>query len=177
MKNNIIILIVIIVILILFGGLIYYVFSNRYDVKKKPILLCKQHKCKNESGPPQVYNIKGNFTYEQANTICTEECGQLATINQLIDSYKKGAEWCNPSWSAEQNVLYPAQKKASCMPNTLPGINGGKQEKTKLYGANCYGSKPINKDFKPKCPSKKKRQCKAPLNSISPFNELQWSQF
>ena len=176
METKIIILVVIIVILVLFGVMTYYVFYNRYAVQKNPLLLCKQRKCNNQGGKPQVYNIKGNFTYDQAKEMCTEECGRLANINDLITSQKKGAEWCSPGWSADQLVLYPAQKAKKCGPYSLAGLNGGKRPPNNKYGANCYGKKPKNGGFKPKCPPQKKGQCKAPLGSISPFNSIIWSE-
>jgi hypothetical protein len=172
MYRNIILPIVILVLLIIFGGLIYYIYS-----KDNSPIICKKEKCKN-TGKIQVYNIKGNLNYDEANSACKAECGQLASLNQMIDAQKKGAEWCNQSWSADQLVLYPSQGKGNCGNGSLPGINGGRMHKNANYGANCYGPKPQNRYFKPTCPPSYKRpSCKIPISSISPFNKERWSEF
>ena len=128
MYGNIILPIVILVLLIIFGGLVYYIYSK----DNTPQSVCKKEKCKN-TGKTQVYNIKGNLTYNQANSACKAECSQLASLNQMIDANKKGAEWCNPSWSANQLVLYPCQGEKNCGPGSLPGeplrgLPGGQRE-------------------------------------------------
>lgn len=178
MDKSLFMILIIIVVVISFSVLIYYTFSARLNIRENPSLLCKPYKCKHNGSNSQVYNIKGNFTYDQANKICTEECGQLATTKELHESYKAGASWMNPSWSANRLVLFPSQKKIKDGNITIEqGLNGGKQSKNKLYGANCFGPKPKNSMFKPKCPPQKKGQCKAPIGSINPFNNLQWSRY
>lgn len=176
MSTNIIIFIVVLIILVLFGGMIYYIYNNRYHLQKNPYLFCEEKRCDNMGGKTQVYNIKGNFTYDQANMICNEECGTLATKQQLIQAQKNGASWCNPGWSADQYVLYPTQENGQCNTNSVTGVNGNKQCSSKTFSANCYGPKPNNRSFKPSCPKQTKTQCKAPLRSISPFNSLKWSE-
>jgi preprotein translocase subunit SecG len=83
----------------------------------------------------EVFNIPGNnYTYSQAQSICSAYDAKLATYDELEDAYVKGAEWCNYGWSEGQMALFPTQKKTY---NTLqsikghehdcgrPGINGG----------------------------------------------------
>ena len=60
----------------------------------------------------QVYNIGNNiFTYDDAKAACKAHNGELATYHQVVDTYKKGGEWCNYGWSDDQMALYPTQKK------------------------------------------------------------------
>ena len=72
----------------------------------------------NESVVPELklkkeaYNIPDNrFTYDDAKAICMAYGGDLATYNQIEESYNKGGEWCNYGWSDDQMVLFPTQKK------------------------------------------------------------------
>ena len=77
----------------------------------------------------------------------------LANINEVIDSFKKGANWCSYGWSEGQMALFPTQKdfweklqgdsmrKHEC---GVPGVNGGYFEnKNYHFGANCYGEKTL----------------------------------
>jgi NADH:ubiquinone oxidoreductase subunit 3 (subunit A) len=101
----------------------------------------------------EVFNIPGNnYTYLQAQSICSAYDAKLASYDELEDAYNKGAEWCNYGWSEGQMALFPTQKKTY---NTLqsikghehdcgrPGINGGYMANPNVrYGINCYGHKP-----------------------------------
>ena len=101
----------------------------------------------------EVFNIPGNnYTYLQAQSICSAYDAKLATYDELEDAYVRGAEWCNYGWSEGQMALFPTQKKTY---NTLqsikghehdcgrPGINGGYMANPNVrYGINCYGHKP-----------------------------------
>jgi hypothetical protein len=114
----------------------------------------------NESVVPELklkkeaYNIPDNrFTYEDAKAICMAYGGDLATYNQIEDSYNKGGEWCNYGWSDDQMVLFPTQKKTWDKLQTIeghendcgrPGVNGGRIDNPQArFGVNCYGYKPI----------------------------------
>lgn len=101
----------------------------------------------------QVFNIPDNeFVYEDAKAICTAYGAELATYDQIEDSYKDGGEWCNYGWSANQMALFPTQKKTWDNLQSIdghendcgrPGINGGYIANPKVkFGANCYGHKP-----------------------------------
>lgn len=102
----------------------------------------------------EAYNIPDNrFTYEDAKAICMAYGGDLATYNQIEESYNKGAEWCNYGWSDDQMALFPTQKKTWDKLQTIeghendcgrPGVNGGRIDNPQArFGVNCYGYKPI----------------------------------
>jgi hypothetical protein len=114
----------------------------------------------NESVVPELklkkeaYNIPDNrFTYDDAKAICMAYGGDLATYNQIEESYNKGGEWCNYGWSDDQMVLFPTQQKTWDKLQTIdghkndcgrPGVNGGRIDNPQArFGVNCYGYKPI----------------------------------
>lgn len=102
----------------------------------------------------EVFHIADNkFTYETAPAVCAAYDAQLATLDQIIDAYNHGAEWCGYGWSAGGMALYPTQKgtwdalqqepdqskRTAC---GRPGVNGGYFDPTSKFGVNCYGIKP-----------------------------------
>ena len=102
----------------------------------------------------EVFNINENkFTYKEAQAVCKALDSDLATYEQVLTAYEKGANWCNYGWSQNQMALYPTQdkvyrelqtgdisKRDSC---GKPGINGGYFQNSELkFGVNCYGIKP-----------------------------------
>lgn len=143
-------------------------------------------------GKKEVFNISDQkYTYEQAKCKCKAYGAELASYNQIVKAYNKGAEWCNYGWSKGQKAYYPTQacphkrKKDHC---GKPGINGGNFPAEMKFGVNCYGIKPkgeIVRKITPKC-KVKDNFCKLPKNyraaskldsdDISPFNETQWNQ-
>ena len=101
----------------------------------------------------QVFNIPGNYyNYEIAKALCKAYGADLASYDQIEKAYNNGAEWCNYGWSANQQALFPTQKKTYDYLQTVPGhendcgrtgINGGYMANPKLrFGVNCYGNKP-----------------------------------
>ncbi len=105
----------------------------------------------------QVYNISNNiFSYKDARAACKAHGGDLANYEQVLDSYKKGGDWCNYGWSDGQMALYPTQKDTWEELQKDPessgtcgnwGVNGGYFDNPDtLFGANCYGMKPKPKD-------------------------------
>ena len=102
----------------------------------------------------EVFNIDSNkFTYKEAPYVCESLNSKLATYEQVINAHKKGANWCNYGWSANQMALYPTQDKfwknlqkgpeESRNICGKPGVNGGYFDNTELkFGVNCYGYKP-----------------------------------
>ena len=101
----------------------------------------------------QVFNIPGNYyDYENAQALCKAYGAELATYDQIEKAYNNGAEWCNYGWSANQQALFPTQKKTFDYLQTVKGhendcgrtgINGGYMANPKLrFGVNCYGNKP-----------------------------------
>lgn len=105
----------------------------------------------------EVFNIAGNnFTYEDAQTICSAYDAKIATYDQIEEAYNQGAEWCNYGWSEGQMAFFPTQKdtwnKLQKHPSTAnncgrPGVNGGYMANPKLrFGVNCFGKKPAMKE-------------------------------
>ena len=101
----------------------------------------------------QVFNIPGNYyDYDNAKALCKAYGADLATYDQIEKAYTSGAEWCNYGWSADQQALFPTQKKTYDHLQTIPGhendcgrtgVNGGYMANQKLkFGVNCYGNKP-----------------------------------
>jgi hypothetical protein len=108
------------------------------------------------SSNKEVYNIRDNvFTYDEAKAVCAAHSARLATLDEMIGAYKKGANWCSYGWTEGQMALYPTQKEYWAklqMDNRQrdqcgqPGLNGGYFEnKDFKFGANCYGQKPSPK--------------------------------
>jgi len=106
-----------------------------------------------EAGTKQVFHIADNlFTYDDAEAVCRAYGADLATYDQMVDAYKKGANWCSYGWTKEQMALYPIQytywqKLQESDPEEagacgVPGINGGFFENPQMqFGVNCYGAK------------------------------------
>jgi hypothetical protein len=112
------------------------------------------------SGPnvgSEVFHIDDSqFTYADAPAVCAAYGAELATLEQIIEAYNSGAEWCGYGWSAGGFALYPTQKKTwealQAEPDTVkrtgcgrPGVNGGYFDPNTKFGVNCYGFKPKGK--------------------------------
>lgn len=153
---------------------------------------------RNEEKKPEVFNISENiYSYYDAPKVCNSFDAELATYEQLVDAYKKGAQWCNYGWTNGEMALYPTQyetwTKLQDDPNTknncgMPGINGGFFEnKNLLFGVNCYGIKPEPKEHekvKRRIFSKteyenakqiREYQKKRANMTVTPFNHEEWS--
>jgi len=101
----------------------------------------------------QVFNISNNvFRYDQAKSACKKFDAELATVDQIKDAYRKGANWCNYGWTQGGYALYPIQPgyfssiqsnpkcKWSC--GSKPGLVGGLMDSNYTLGVNCYGKPP-----------------------------------
>ena len=105
------------------------------------------------SNKKDVFHIRDNvFSYNEAKAVCDAHDSKLATIEQMLDAWKKGANWCSYGWSEGQLALYPTQRdfwdqlqgdnlrKTEC---GEPGLNGGYFNNSNFkFGANCYGVRP-----------------------------------
>ncbi len=193
--------IIILIIVFIYIGICLYTFYTTECYEKKsffqhlidfnPIKVCIQ---KDPPPPPpqpkeqdavkllplleskEVFHISNQkYTFDQAKCKCESYGAKLATKQNLIDAYNKGANWCTYGWSEGQNAFYPVQqcewdklneemkkhpehsherKKLQC---GNPGLNGGHFANAMLkFGVNCYGKKPkgenSNKMKKPYCP-------------------------
>ena len=101
----------------------------------------------------EVFNVSNNlYTYDDAQAICSAYDAQMATYDQVEDSYAKGGEWCDYGWSDGQMALFPTQKntwnklqKTDNHKNDCgrPGVNGGYIANPYIkFGVNCFGKKP-----------------------------------
>jgi hypothetical protein len=105
----------------------------------------------------EVFHIDDSqFTYADAPAVCAAYDAQLATLEQIIDAYNHGAEWCGYGWSAGGFALYPTQRGTwqalQAEPDTVkrtacgrPGVNGGYFDPNTKFGVNCFGFKPTGK--------------------------------
>ena len=152
--------------------------------------------CSRLDGEKEVFNIRDNiFSYDEAKAVCKAHNSELATLEQMIEAYKRGANWCSYGWSEGQLALYPTQsdfwnrlqndpyRKNEC---GKPGVNGGYFENPNYkFGANCYGVKPepksneIERDiyFREDPLQVKVDQYREQRNDlrISPFSRNDWS--
>lgn len=147
----------------------------------------------------QVFNVKENiYSLKDAPAVCGALGADLASIDQLIDAHRKGADWCNVGWTKDGIAAYPIQystwktlqgnepnKRGIC---GKPGINLVRNDPDLLYGVNCYGVKPEPKGTeKLKQPllsdtdialQAKIAEFQKNMNAIgiAPFNQDKWSQ-
>ena len=146
----------------------------------------------------EVFNIRDNeFTYDEAKAVCAAHGARLATIEDMIAAYDRGANWCSYGWTQGQLAMYPTQKEywAKLQMDKdrrnecgEPGLNGGFFENPEFkFGANCYGRKPEPKSNEVERDSIGRRRSnpytdlidryKEGINGfrISPFNDENWS--
>jgi hypothetical protein len=105
-----------------------------------------------------VFNVSRNiYTYEDAAPLCKAMGAELATYDQVLEAYKKGADWCNYGWVKGQMAIFPTQESTwqklqkgppayrfSC---GKPGVNGGYFDNPELtFGVNCFGNRPMQNE-------------------------------
>jgi len=147
----------------------------------------------------EVFHVSDQqFTYDEAPAVCAAYGAELATLEQIMDAFSKGAEWCSYGWSAGGMALYPTQKetwdrlrgevdygkRTRC---GRPGVNGGYFDPALKFGVNCYGFKPAGK-FTPPAPVpgvdttrfremvNKFREMLKTL-SLDPYSRQEWSAY
>ena len=147
----------------------------------------------------EVFHIAPNqFTYDDAPAVCAAYGAELATLEQIIEAYNSGAEWCGYGWSAGGMALYPTQKRTwdelqrevdpgkrtAC---GRPGVNGGYFDPMLKFGVNCFGFKPPG-EFKAPAPlpgvdrtkfNETVNKFKEMLKTLelSPFSRMEWSGY
>lgn len=150
------------------------------------------------NGRKQVFNIKKNiFSLDDSEAACGVFGSDVASIDQLIEAHKQGADWCNVGWTKDGIAAFPVQmntwkktqenKGARRNECGSYGINIARSDPHLLYGVNCYGVKPSprgNEKIKHSYMSDKEREkllkmdeFKKNINDIPimPFNEDKWS--
>ena len=155
----------------------------------------------------EVFHVGNNkYTYDDAKAICKSYNAELATYQQVENSYKNGGEWCGYGWSQDQMALFPTQQSTydklkengpevqhNC---GRPGVNGGYITNPYIkFGVNCFGKKPdatssdmarltANEDYLPQTAEQRELQAKinywkenaAELLQLSSFNKDKWSR-
>ena len=112
------------------------------------------------SSDPQVFSVSENiWTYDDAEAVCKSFNSELATYEQMVEEYKKGANWCNRGWiksngeSLSKETAHPIQDEFfQKMQENEPdrrndcgevGLNRSTWDNNNLmFGVNCYGVKP-----------------------------------
>ena len=147
----------------------------------------------------EVFHIADNkFTYDQAPAVCAAYGAQLATLEQILNAYNNGGEWCGYGWSQGGMALYPTQestwkslqgetdtsKRTAC---GRPGVNGGYFDPATQFGVNCYGFKPDgNLDFPLPPPGTDRstfndmvKRFRSSMNSFTmdPYSRNEWSGY
>lgn len=147
----------------------------------------------------EVFHVNdAMFTYDQAEAVCAAYDAQLATLEQVIDAYNHGAEWCSYGWTTGGMALYPTQKSTwDALQSEVdtgrrtrcgrPGVNGGYFDPSTKFGVNCFGFKPKG-EFKPVAPLPGKdpqafrdmvNRVKDMIKSLnlSPYSRKEWSGY
>jgi hypothetical protein len=147
----------------------------------------------------EVFHIYDQvFTYDEAPAVCGAYGAELATLEQIMEAYSKGAEWCGYGWSVGGMALYPTQletwkrlqqevdpgKRTFC---GRPGVNGGYFDPATKFGVNCFGFKPAGQ-FTPPGPvpgvdmtkynsmvERFKRMLKT--LTLDPYSRNEWSKY
>lgn len=146
----------------------------------------------------QVFNVKENiYAADDAAGVCGALGAEVASLQQLVDAHRQGANWCNVGWTKEGLAAYPIQtefwqKMQGNDPHNRnicgqPGINLARSDAGLLYGVNCYGVKPepkkgelvkevVMNDADIALQAKISQFQKTVGNmTIAPFNASQWS--
>jgi len=147
----------------------------------------------------EVFHVNDSqFTYADAPAVCAAYGSELATLEQVIDAYNHGAEWCNYGWSAGGFALYPTQRgtwqSLQAEPDSVkrtacgrPGVNGGYFDPNTKFGVNCFGFKPIGKaDLPLPPPGTDSTAFKAAVSkfrkmlgslTLNPYSRTEWSGY
>lgn len=147
----------------------------------------------------EVFHVSDQmFTYDEAPAVCAAYGAELATLEQVMDAFASGAEWCSYGWTAGGMALYPTQretweslqgevdygKRTRC---GRPGVNGGYFDPTTKFGVNCYGIKPRGQFTPPApVPGVDTKKFSAMVNrfkemlktfSLNPYSRMEWSEY
>jgi hypothetical protein len=146
----------------------------------------------------QVFNVKENiYAADDAGGVCGALGADVASLQQLVDAHRQGANWCNVGWTKEGLAAYHIQKEFwQKMQGNDPqnrnicgqaGINLARSDAGLLYGVNCYGVKPepkkgelvkevVMNDADIALQAKIAQFQKNVNNmTVTPFNATQWS--
>jgi hypothetical protein len=184
------------------GVLVYYGYLDLVPPKQEAKETTAAPPAVTGGGPlvgSEVFHVSDkSFTYDEAEAVCAAYDSTLANLEQVIEAYNSGAEWCSYGWSAGGMALYPTQKqtwdalqreidpakKTAC---GRPGVNGGYFDPKLKFGVNCFGFKPKG-EFKAPAPlpgvdktafdamvAKFKDMLKS--MTVTPFSRQEWSGY
>ena len=184
MSSGLIVIIILLIVLVVILSTLFFIKYQEEDCdnKNSEPEAPKEYKL-HIDGEKEVYNISPNiFTYDEAKAICKAQNppASLASLRQIEDAYKKGAEWCNYGWSEDQLALYPTQKTSDKNCGEV-GVNGGYFSNKKVrFGANCYGVKrnPNENELIDTIDDEEEDEYDVDMNDkykINPFNKEKWS--
>ena len=149
----------------------------------------------------EVFHISDQvYTYEEAKCKCDSYGVRLATKQELVDAYNKGANWCSYGWCEGGSAYYPVQEdfyqliqatpefRGNC---GKPGLNGGIFDPNMRFGINCFGVKPkgvhVQTSFETDESAKEVNICQAEgvkdrvqansNDNIISFNNNKWSSY
>ena len=181
------------------GVLVYYGYVELVPPKAEVAAAPAPVKAGGPLVGSEVFHVSDkSFTYDEAEAVCAAYDSTLASLEQVIEAYNSGAEWCSYGWSAGGMALYPTQKatwealqretnsekRTAC---GRPGVNGGYFDPMTKFGVNCFGFKPKG-DFKPPAPlpgvdktafNTMVKKFKDMLKSmtVTPFSRREWSGY
>ena len=85
-----------------------------------------------------------NLNFDAAVQACLDQDAVVASIDQLLEAWKEGLDWCNAGWLNDGTVQYPITKpREPCGgSNNKPGLRSyGRQDKRiGRYDVFCYPS-------------------------------------
>ena len=146
----------------------------------------------------EVFYISGNkYTYKDSANVCAVYDAEVASYDQVMEAFSKGAEWCGYGWSKGGMALYPTQEatwkklqedddtnvRKSC---GRPGVNGGYFDPNTKFGVNCFGKKPDCDNQKYPIPIGRSKKDKDAIDAlkkdmkhikVSPFSLKAWSEW
>jgi len=125
-------------------------------------------------------NGQDNFIFDQANLVCKSLKSELATMDQMYNAFKNGANWNEQGWIEKQVALYPIINS-----NDNGILEGGYfSNKNEIFGVNCYGVKPTDVNFIKQEPCTIITEEDRTYNEIlqipkklAPFNKNKWSEY
>lgn len=147
----------------------------------------------------EVFHVSDQrFTYDEAPAVCAAYGAELATLEQIMDSFARGAEWCGYGWSVGGMALYPTQREtwdklqAEVDPGKRtrcgrPGVNGGYFDPSLKFGVNCFGFKPVGRIVPPlPVPGTDSEKFRSMVSrfremlksfTLDPYSRQEWSKY
>jgi len=165
------------------------IVQAKLDIKTDPVVVTPVDK-------KEPFLINNNiFLKQDRSKVCKALFNsEVATKEQLNESFNNGANWCNYGWTDDGNAYYPLQNEtntATCK-GTI-GLNGGTMaDKDYKLGIICYGVKPdenkytdLNQikrdsslcDADQKLLDNYRKQLQNGNIKIAPFNDKSWSRY